>query len=206
MSNFSNSEIELIQGLFSGIHPMPKNDFLALLSFVKKTSFKKGEIILNIGEIDSKINFVIRGLVHTYEIIDGKEFTVNLALPGMVFNSLNSYIKGHPTHEEQVAIHDTDILYLEKEKVELLLKKYHSFSIAFGKLYEQILLEREQRAILLQHKSAHMRYKYFISTFNRSQTILNEVPNKLISQYLCLAPETFCRNKNHMLKEHCKHA
>jgi len=200
MSNFSKIEIDLLQGMFSMIRPMPSNDFNTLLNYLKRASFKRGETILDIGEFETKINFVVQGLVHMYALIDGDEFTVNIALQGMVFNSLNSFLNGIPTNEKQVAVYDTEILYLENEDIQQLLEESHSFSIVYGKLYEQILLEREQRTLLLQYKSAQMRYEYFINTFNRSQCLLNEVPQKLISQYLGLAPETFCRTKNQFLK------
>lgn len=201
MNTISANDKDLIFSLFTKIYPLTNADFQPIVNVLKKASYKKGETILNIGQIETRINFVIKGVVHMYCLIDGDIFTINISLAGMIFNSLSSYTKVEPTNEVQEAITDVDIIYLDKKDIEELLKNNHPFCFIYAKLYEHVLMEREQRTLLLQHKSSYKKYEYFINSIDSSQRYLQEAPQKLVSQYLGLAPETFCRAKNQFLKQ-----
>lgn len=201
MSELSQSDIKLVQNLFSQIAPVSIADIEEIGAFLKKASYKKDEIIIDIGQTDTRVNLVKNGIVHLYTFIDGDVFTINISLTGMLFNSIDSYIYNRPSTEIQKAIIDVETIYLEKSDVEHLLKKNNTFSIIYAKLFEFQLSEREHRSLLLQYKSAIKRFELFMNTISNSQRYLQEVPQNLLAQYLGLAPETFCRVKAQHLKE-----
>lgn len=201
MSTISQNDLNTIQQLFSTITPVTETDVNTIGVSLKKTAYHKGEKILDIGQIETRINFVIKGIVHMYTFLDGEAFTINISLPGMLFNSLDSYIYSQPTNDIQEAVTDVEIIYLEKKNVEILLKQNNSFCYIYAKLYEQVLNTREQRTLLLQYKSAHKRYNHFIHNIANAERYLLEVPQKLVAHYLGLAPETYCRIKKQFLKK-----
>ncbi|HKK59946.1 MAG TPA: hypothetical protein VJ937_10740 [Salinivirga sp.] len=136
-----------------------------------------------------------------YTYIDGEIFTINISLPGMLFNSLDSYLLEKSTSVIQETISDVEILYLEKVDAEQLMLKNNIFCYIYAKLFEQVLSAREQRTLMLQYKDASKRFNHFINLIPEAKLYLQEVPQKLIARYLGLAPETFCRAKNQYLKE-----
>jgi CRP/FNR family transcriptional regulator, anaerobic regulatory protein len=201
MLPISQNDLNIVYHLFSTITPVTETDVNNVGTFLKKTTYHKGEKILDIAQTETRINFVIKGIVHMYTFVDGDAFTINISLPGMLFNSLDSYINSRPTNDIQEAVTEVEIIYLEKKDVEILLKQNNSFAYIYAKLYEQVLNTREQRTLLLQYNSAHKRYNHFIHNIAYAERYVLEVPQKLVAHYLGLAPETYCRIKKQFLKK-----
>ncbi len=200
MQNITNSDIELVYNLFSQITSVTKNNLEEVIPFLKKVRFKKNEKILDIGQIETRLNFVIKGIVHMYTYIDGEIFTINISLPGMLFNSLDSYLYKKPTTDIQEVVSDVEILFIEKKDTEQLMLNNNTFCYIYAKLFEQVLSTREQRTLMLQYKDAWKRFEHFINLIPDANLYLQEVPQKIIANYMGLAPETYCRVKNQYLR------
>ncbi len=201
MLTITENDTNTVQNLFSQISPVTEPDIKEVCSLLKKKQYHKSEKILNIGQTETCINFVIKGIVHIYTFVEDEVFTINISLPGMLFNSLDSYIYNRPTLEIQEVITDVEILCLEKKDVETLLRHNNTFCYVYAKLFEQVLNMREQRTLLLQYKSAFKRFENFTQNIASAERYLQEVPQKIIAQYLGLAPETYCRVKKQLLKK-----
>lgn len=200
MPKITNSDLELVYNLFSQITPVTRNDIEDVLPFLRKATYAKNDKILEPGQTETRLNFVTKGIVHMYTYIDGDIFTINIALPGMLFNSLDSYLYKKPTSEIQEAISDVEMLFLKKKDAEQLMLNNNTFCYIYAKLFEQVLSEREQRTLMLQYRDAFKRFKHFINLTPHAKLYLQEVSQKLLAQYLGLAPETFCRVKSQFFK------
>lgn len=133
-----------------------------------------------------------------YTYGEGLQHTVSIGQ--RVFNSYSSYYLGTPSDEIHEALTDIELLYMEKPDVENLLKQDHTFCYIYAKPSEYILLIREQRAKLLLYKRASKRFELFVEHHNNYMNIENEIPQKLIANYLGISPETYCRMKGQYLK------
>ncbi|WP_229792649.1 Crp/Fnr family transcriptional regulator [Ulvibacter litoralis] len=168
---------------------------------MKKKKIKQGEILLNIGQIETKTSLVLKGFIHQYLIIDGNLYTIDFSLAGMSFNNFTSYMENSPSNQIQEAITDSEILYFEKKDIDKFLLESHPFSYIYTRLFEQVHLEREKRSLILQHKNANKRYELFLNTISKSKVFLEQVPQKLIANYLGMTPETYSRVKKKYLKK-----
>lgn len=167
-----------------------------LLSAFMSKSYKKGEHLLLKGQTEKRISFLDQGIVHQYRVINKKPVTINIAVTGMVFNSFTSYSLGMPSEQQQLAISDVTIYYLEKKLVDELIRSDHKFCYFYLKKQEEIHLERELRSRILQNKAADTRFKQFVELDRKADYYLNYVPNKLVASYLNLTPETLSREKS----------
>lgn len=201
--NFSVEEDKLFN-FFNQVYPLTLEDFKHIVQVVKKKKFKKGDILLNIGQIETKTSLVLKGFIHQYVIIEDNLFTIDFSLSGMSFNNFTSYMEKSPSNQIQEAMTDSEILYFEKEDIEKLLLQSHSFSYIYTKLFEQVHLEREKRSLLLQHNDASKKYELFLDTIIKSKMFLEQVPQKLIANYLGITPETYSRVKKKYLKNSTK--
>ncbi len=193
--------IDELYHIFNQQIPISLKQFEPFKKILKTKSFKKGNLILKIGEIDSQINFLASGIVHQYMMVNDNLVTLNIKISGMYFNCLKSYVEQTPSFEVQEAITDVEIIYFEKKAFENLLKQEHWLTYVYAKSTEQVLLERENRAFILQHQSAFERFKLFIETNKNAQRYILEVSQKLIAQYLAMAPETFSKVKKAYFKK-----
>lgn len=177
------------------IYPISYEDFIHIEKALKIELYKKGELILDKGSIDTKIKFVVSGVVHQYYIIEDNMLTKNFALSNMLFNDFQSYVEKTPSIEVQKALTDVQILTLQKKDAERLLIENHPFSIIYSKSLSDFYLQREKRTLILQHKSAYTRFEYFMNTLDVASRYLQEIPQKRIADYLGITPETLSRVK-----------
>ena len=104
--------------LFKGLAPNDLEKTFKCLS-VKKTSYKKGEIIANVGDKVDYIGWIMRGsIVSTLQDYDGNTATLftNLSAPSLVWDTLAcAEIDYHPALA--TASEDCDVLYINYKKL-----------------------------------------------------------------------------------------
>jgi len=188
-------EQEILYRYMNSNEPISDNLFGEICSFIKKKHYSKGECILQYGEISTRSNLVVKGVVHQFVYADNEPVTTNITPQNLVFNSLKSYIEGSPSHEVHEAITDVDLLYFEKCDVDILAKNNKEASYLLYKIHENILLDRENRMFLLQHRNPSKRYQLFIDKVLRSNWILDDTPDKYIASYLNMTPQQYSKEK-----------
>lgn len=200
MDNKLTSDLQLLYNFITLAYPVSDDLFNEIIKYYKKKSYKKDEPILRAGEIETRSNIVVKGVVHQYVYDEDTPVTINITPKGLSFNSLKSYIEGSPSIEIHEAITDVELIYFEKEDLELLAKKSHEFSLLLFKIYEQILVDRENRMFLLQHKSPEKRFNLFREIVERSNWILKGTPDKYIASYLNMTPQQYSKEKRKFKK------
>ncbi|SNZ00030.1 Crp/Fnr family transcriptional regulator [Flagellimonas pacifica] len=192
---------DLLFNSFSQVYPLSIEDFKTFMQSFKRESYRKGDEILSFGQIENRTSMVLSGMVHQTVIIGGEIFTVDISLSGMYFNNLKSYLEESPSIEVQTALTDVDILFIEKEAAERLRHENHAFCYIYSKSWEKTHLEREKRSYMLQNKNAIKRFELFMSTNENAKRYLEEVPQRIIAEYLNLTPETLSRVKKEYFRK-----
>lgn len=190
---------EILYTLFSKIYPLSKEEFEVIMKSFKTERYKKGDEILSYGQIERRTSLVISGMVHQTVMIDGEVFTNDISLSGMYYNNLTSYLAENPSIEVQTALTDVEVLYLEKDAAEKLRYENHAFCYIYSKSWEITHSEREKRSYMLQNKNAYNRFDIFMKTNENAKRYLEEVPQRIIAEYLSLTPETLSRVKKEFL-------
>ncbi len=198
MNKITTSDSELLYNFFSFFGPLSDELFAEIIKCFEKKTFKKGESILKIGEIETKAKLVIKGVVHQYVYEDNVPVTINLTPKGFSFNSLKSYLEGSPSLETQEAITDVELLQIDKEDMEGLAKSNHEFGFLLVKTYEYVLLDRENRSFLIQYRNPSKRFKLFHETVVRCNLLLKDTPDKFIASYLNMTPQQYSKEKSNL--------
>ncbi|WP_320020130.1 Crp/Fnr family transcriptional regulator [Labilibaculum manganireducens] len=196
MNNLSSHDIELLHAFFKPASHLTDETFEEMSKYFTKYSYKKGESILKIGELETKASIVLKGVVHQYIFDEGESKTINITPKGLSFNSLKSYIDGSPSLEVHEAITDLEIVSIDKRDLEILTKNSHEFSYLMFKVYERILLDRENRMIVLQYRNPSKRFSLFHEIVERANWILKDTPDKYIASYLNMTPQQYSKEKN----------
>ncbi|GAA0893972.1 hypothetical protein GCM10009122_36520 [Fulvivirga kasyanovii] len=199
----SNLEHQVLFEFLNNISPVSDELWGEISRFIRQKSYTKGECILREGEIETRSNVVIKGVVHQFVYDDDVTITTNLTPSGFPFNSLKSYIEGSPSIEVQEAITDVDLLYMEKQDLEDLVIRSHEFSYLMYKIHENILLDRENRMFLLQYRNPSKRFRLFHESVERSKGLTGCTPDKFLASYLNMTPQQYSREKRNLKKLHC---
>lgn len=191
-----SSEHQVLFDFFQKLSPLSESLQEEIRLLLKRRTFTKGECILQAGEVETRSNIVIKGVVHQFVYDDDEmPITTNLTPAGLPFNSLKSYLKESPSMEVQEAITDVALLSLQKQDLEALVHKSHEFSQLMYRIHENILLDRENRMFLLQYRNPSKRFRLFHENVERSRGLIGCTPDKFLASYLNMTPQQYSREK-----------
>ncbi|WP_066629986.1 Crp/Fnr family transcriptional regulator [Labilibacter marinus] len=199
----SASDHHILKDFFLSAATVSDEHIYALSELFSKRTFKKGQVILKEGDIDNYANIVTKGVVHQFIYDEDAVITINITPEGLGFNSLKSFIKSSPSIEVHEALTDVEILSIKKQDIDELSKKNIDLCYLLYKIYEFILLDRENRMLMLQYRSAEKRFQLFHDIIKRSEFILKHTPDKYIASYLNMTPQQYSKEKSKHIKKQC---
>ena len=154
---------------------------------MKQIRVKKGEILQRSGELNSKIYYVVSGLLRSYSIDKkGKEHIFMFGPEGW-------------TVADNVAPEIPCDLYIDSLEDSVLnvytkdLQKESQNAPAFIKRIAVL----QKRVIMLMSSSALERYDHFLKAYPE---IIQRVPQRMIASYLGITPEALSTIKSKHLK------
>jgi CRP-like cAMP-binding protein len=153
-------------------------------------TIKKGEYFLKAGEVCNYVGFVNVGCFRYFNILNGEDFTTQIAFEGEYITNYKSFLTRTPAIDHIIALEDSEILQLDYNAMQQLYQHYPVWQ-KFGRLIaESIFIESTNRWQSLLLQSAEERY---IALLKNQPHILNRVPLKFIASYLGVAPESLSR-------------
>ncbi len=158
---------------------LPLLEQLATLPFSKK--IKKGDHILNAGDINKHIFYVQSGLFRVYLLNDDKEVNTWFVQEGEFITSLKSFHKEIPTNEYIQALEDSVVLTIRKDIAFMVLKNNHKFALfAIDELFEN-LCEYSDQCDMLRYMTSEKRYLFLKE---KKPKILNRLSQKHLASYI----------------------
>lgn len=154
---------------------------------MKKIKVKKGEVLQQKGDLNSKIYTVEKGLLRSYSIDEkGKEHI-------FMFAPENWLVADNNPKEEPAELF---IDALEDSIVHVGEKVFNEDNFS-DKIMKRLSV-LQKRIIMLMSSSAIDRYEYFEKTYPQ---IVQRVPQKMIASFLGITPEALSRVKKERLSE-----
>jgi len=164
---------------------------LAVLESISSTKkIKKGEYLLQQGEICKKSYFIEQGIARKFYLNDGKEITTALYFENDIAVSLDSYCMQQPSREFIQVIADSTVsqtsflafqtakkLFPKLIELDLMLTEYHAMWLE-TRLFEFHTLDATSRYIQLLENHPH---------------IIKNIPLSYIASYLGISLETLSR-------------
>jgi len=195
MKSISTTDYQILYNFFNSATSVSDELLEEISIYLKKKSYKKGDFILKSGDVETKSNILVKGVVHQYIYDEDEIVTINITPKGLGFNSLRSYVDATPSLEIHEAITDVEIFYIQKKDLEMLSQKNHELSYLMFKVYEKILLDRENRMLMLQYRNPSKRYALFLEIVERAKWILEDTQDKYIASYLNMTSQQYSKEK-----------
>ena len=174
-----------------------------LLKNIEKLSnkkvFKKGELILGMGEPMSKIYFIIKGIARSYYLdIQGNDVTKSF-IKEYEFCIGESLFTNTRSAEGFEALEDIVSLEFDAKKLKDYLLKEKVLTDIYIKKLEKTIIYKMNRENGFQIKSATERYLEFKRNYHE---IENRVNQGYIASYLGISPVSLSRIRRTIKEEH----
>lgn len=175
-------------------------DMLVRASFTK--SIKKGEHLIQAGEVCRYSYQITKGIVRKYYLNEGKEITTDFFFADDLALSLKSYVYQQPSHEFIQAVEDAEVIvtsfeafqklkvqYAELVELDLLLTEYHALWL-------------EQRLFEFHSMDATTRYNKLLK---EQAHFVQHIPLTYLASYLGISLETLSRIRAKILAVDKRH-
>lgn len=150
-------------------------------SFIVPKSFKKGEILVNAGDISAKFFVLKNGLLRNYIVNSkGKEFTRKIYTPITTAGSTSLFTK-EPSDSILECLIDSEILVGDFNAFIKSTEEHHDLSLFYNRVIENIFLRTEKKVYDLSILNATERY---LKLKKEIPNIENLIPQYQIASYL----------------------
>lgn len=192
------TNIEVAKIMVSGMKCMLSREQIhELADILVCRKFKKGERILDEGEVCRSMLYLEKGLTRQFYFKYDKDLTEHIAYEGGVVICLESYLKEEPTRLMIEALEPTIAWDIPKDKIEQLALKDAEIGVWYRKLFEASLIESQVKADTLRFEPVHERYNKLLQLHPE---ILKRAPLVYIASLLQMTPETLSRVRSASLK------
>jgi CRP-like cAMP-binding protein len=171
--------------------PLTGGDIELIQSNFTPKKLRKGQYVLQEGEVCKSTAFIVKGAMRQYTIDDkGAEHVIHLAIENWWADDRESFLTDTPSRYNIDAWENTDVLVLRKAD-------YYDHLIHIPAMMEMIRLLDERHAYA-NHKRLHSalndtaEQRYF-NLMNTYPEFIQRFPQYLIASYLGVAKETLSR-------------
>ncbi len=159
----------------------------------KSMVFKRGEVIVSPGEVNSLIYWIKSGTVKVSMFDNDEERIVRFGYQNDLVVMLDSFISNQATDFLMQTIKKTEVDIISKKKwTDFWSQDIERFKI-WNQLLEQLVFQQVEREKDLLITSPQERLQ---RVMQRSPKLFQEIPKKHIASYLRMSPETLSRIKN----------
>lgn len=173
-------------------------EFKTLASKLHLVNFDKKTKVVDIGEVATRVYFVLKGITRRYFYRGKQELVTHLVKEGGLMGSVISFLTGEPSRYVLETIEPVTAYAISKKDLEELFasgKKWEKFG---RKIMTAFFLQIEYHNINMIRYSTRER---FVNFMKENPDLVLRVPQKYLASYLEIQPETFSRLKHLMVKE-----
>jgi CRP-like cAMP-binding protein len=166
---------------------LDEKEKLSIRSALISARLRQGEFVETVGKVTANFIYVNSGCLMTYYTdADGSDHVIQFAMAGWWTGDLHSFTKEEPSIYSTRALADSEVFYLPKSDMEMLLQKFPKLERYFRILFQNSIVSHQYRLIQNLSATADQRYENFSK---RYPSLEQYVPLKYIASYLGITPE-----------------
>ena len=161
-----------------------------------RKEYKKGDLLLQEGEISHNLIIVGKGMVRQFYYKNKKDVTEHFSYEGCIVICIESTLKQEPTRLMVEALEDCIVYEVPYNKFMTLTEISWEINLFNRKILEFSLIVSQVKADAWRFETAHERY---IRLMNTHPEVVKRAPMAHIASYLLMTPETLSRVRSGVL-------
>ena len=186
-----NSNIDIAKRLASSLDCQLTKESLKLLAeILVPEKYKKGERILDEGQVCNCLYFIDKGMTRQFYFKYDKDLTEHIGYEDAIIVCLESYFNEEPTRLMIETLEPTIAWKINKNDIVHLASVNSEIGTLYRRIFEKSLITSQQKADTLRFEPAIERYNKLMQ---QHPEILKRAPLIYIASLLQMTPETLSR-------------
>ncbi|MCG9677577.1 Crp/Fnr family transcriptional regulator [Vibrio sp. Isolate23] len=182
--------------VFRQLEDFDQSDLDLAKKFIHFNAYQPKDYIFCQGDFPPEIHFVIDGIGRYFYIDhDGNERNKSLVRIGGAFASVSTVVDGSPSPFYTQALTPCLTASITYKNLLYLADSHRSWGIFLRRLYERLVIKKEQREASFLMLSAKERYLAFLQEFEQDS---HQIPLRHIAMYLGITDVTLSRIRREM--------
>lgn len=177
-------------------YPLAEGILNEFLSGGTLISLRNGEILINAGEFNDNVFVVESGIIRFSDMNGESERTFAFGLPGTMFMSKHSFVKGEPSYYQIDACCESSLMKIPAKHYWNMVDTHHEFAVWALHMAQEELFYQERKNMVI---NGNAKDRFYAMLKNRPE-IMKRVQQKIIASYLGVTPQYLCRLKKMMDK------
>lgn len=152
--------------------------------------YKAHEMLFHADRVFDYFFFIEEGMIRSYRIIDGNDFTYSFFLPGEIGVDFQSYLQRIPSNHYFETLVPTRLFRFEKERIEELFNEHPRIERIARAMAEKAYIRAVERLKEFQTESLETRYLRLIEN---QEELFKAAPLQHIASYLGVKPQSLSR-------------
>ncbi len=188
--------IDIVKSYLSNYVYLSDQEFTFLASLFELRNFEKKQKLVEEGQVEKYLNFILQGLARKYFIRKNEEMVMQFSRENEIICCYDSFMSGEPSNFSVEALESMMVVSITMENVE----KLYEFSPKMERLGRLIATQEYLKKESLEYNRVRLTsQERFINFIRNNGYLLQRVPQKYLASYLNMKPETFSRLK-HLIK------
>ncbi|HRJ31557.1 MAG TPA: Crp/Fnr family transcriptional regulator [Cyclobacteriaceae bacterium] len=179
-----------ISSILNQLHPLTAETAEGLDLIQKRKFFRKGDMLVRVGQVPQHFYFVVKGLARVYYNRKGKDITDYFAIDNQFIGALPALFTQQPSHKAIEVLEDSDVIYFSYSAFDKLCEQHYDLERAARKMAIIGMLEGQHRIESIRFLSAKERYEELEKLY---PGITNRAPLKHIASYLGITQVSISR-------------
>ena len=186
-----NSNIDIAKRIASSLNcTLSKEVLKTFAEILVPEKYKKGERILDEGQICDSLYFIDKGMTRQFYFKYDKDLTEHIGYEDAIIVCLESYFNEEPTRLMIEALEPTIAWKINKDEIVRLASIKSEIGTLYRRIFEKSLITSQQKADTLRFEPANERYNKLMQ---QHPEILKRAPLIYIASLLQMTPETLSR-------------
>jgi CRP-like cAMP-binding protein len=173
-------------------------DISLLQDVLKVKSYKRGEFILQEGEISQAFYFNLKGFVRLFYLRNGEDKTAYFYPENNFISAYESFVKQEPARLNLQAMEKSQLVEVSIEASRKLLAHSPKFEAVARAAMESELINHQRMVEYLLAENPETRYDLLLE---ENPDIFQRVPQRYIASYIGIKPESLSRIKRRQARK-----
>ena len=183
-------ESDKLSLFFSNEFPFNKEGLDEFVNTFVLKSYKKGEIILENGNIENELRFLDQGIIREYYATNDKEKNINFYTNSDFITDFSSFTHSSKTKKHQECLTDVYLRVLSKDNFLNFTNQYNCGKLFIETIFQKIVINKETQEF---NHFVNTAEELYLDIMKTKPDWLLKIPQYHIASYLGITPETLSR-------------